>query len=574
MKLLHSALRFRVNYFSDLGRHQVVVWMPGDTPPVDAQVDVGPKIEHEVPNEVFRSDIAPLKLGRFYPSQLLHADDAPAPMFRVTKLNEASFVANFSHPLQGRIFSIDSGKSDVSTEPVGKVEQLLEWSGMETQMQTPTDFEGPDAFRREDEFPDTEFYALARKVTHVDAVCARRIQALYRTVLPENARVLDLMAGWRSHLPDTVQSAVGLGLNEEELADNPQLAERIVKDINADPTTAIRRRQLRRRGVHGVVRIPDAAAQDRRRSQAGLEAGRHVRGDAVAPLFPAQGHQAVDATAPDGAHGLGGYADQAGRLQEGGNLRRARPQAPQGRPLCRQAAGVRPPVCHLGCGVDCNYYDPTTWETTMFKWLNAFKWMVAACMALSLSGCGYNTLQSSDEEIKASWAEVLNQYQRRADLVPNLVNVVKGYAAHEKDVFISVTEARARVGAIQATPELVNDEAAFQKFIAAQGELTGAISRLLLVAENYPQLKADGLFRDLQAQLEGTENRITVARNRYIDAVKSYNVTVRSFPSNLTAMMFGYKTKPSFTVENEKAIAVPPKVDFGAPAPAAPAGGN
>jgi LemA protein len=210
----------------------------------------------------------------------------------------------------------------------------------------------------------------------------------------------------------------------------------------------------------------------------------------------------------------------------------------------------------------------------MFKWLNAFKWAVAGCMVLALSGCGYNTLQSSDEEIKASWAEVLNQYQRRADLVPNLVNVVKGYAAHEKDVFTSVTEARARVGAIQATPELVNDEAAFRKFIAAQGELTGALSRLLLVAENYPQLKADGLFRDLQAQLEGTENRITVARNRYIAAVKTYNVTVRSFPSNLTAMMFGYKTKPSFTVENEKAISVPPKVDFGTPAPAAPAGGN
>ncbi|MCL5060006.1 MAG: methyltransferase domain-containing protein [Candidatus Thermoplasmatota archaeon] len=253
MKLLHSALRFRVNYFSDLGRHQVVVWMPGDTPPVDAQVDVGPRIEHEVPNEVFRSDIAPLKLGRFYPSQLLHADDAPGPMFRVMRLNESSFVANFSHPLQGRIFSIDSGKSDISTEPVGKVEQLLEWSGMETQLQTPTDFEGPDSFSREDEFPDTEFYALARKITHVDAVCARRIQALYRTVLPENARVLrqdrpegerlaayplrvlDLMAGWRSHLPDTVQSAVGLGLNAEELADNPQLAERIVHDLNADP---------------------------------------------------------------------------------------------------------------------------------------------------------------------------------------------------------------------------------------------------------------------------------------------------------------------------------------------------
>ncbi len=208
-----------------------------------------------------------------------------------------------------------------------------------------------------------------------------------------------------------------------------------------------------------------------------------------------------------------------------------------------------------------------------------FKWLIALFMTLSLSGCGYNTLQSTDESIKAAWAEVLNQYQRRADLVPNLVNVVKGYAAHEKDVLTQVTEARARVGSIQATPELVNDEAAFQKFVAAQGELTGAISRLLLVAENYPQLKADGLFRDLQAQLEGTENRITVARNRYIDAVKQYNVTVRSFPSNLTAMMFGFKQKPSFTVENEKAISVPPKVDFGAPAvpptpvkPAAPGG--
>jgi LemA protein len=201
-----------------------------------------------------------------------------------------------------------------------------------------------------------------------------------------------------------------------------------------------------------------------------------------------------------------------------------------------------------------------------------FKWLIVGFMALGLSGCGYNKLQSTDENIKASWAEVLNQYQRRADLVPNLVNVVKGYAAHEKDVLTQVTEARARVGAIQATPELVNDEAAFQKFIAAQAQMTGAISRLLLVAENYPQLKADGLFRDLQAQLEGTENRITVARNRYIDAVKEYNVIVRSFPTNLTAMMFGHKPKPSFTVENERAIAIPPKVDFGTPAPTSPAG--
>ncbi|CAA9889612.1 conserved hypothetical protein [Candidatus Methylobacter favarea] len=193
------------------------------------------------------------------------------------------------------------------------------------------------------------------------------------------------------------------------------------------------------------------------------------------------------------------------------------------------------------------------------------KWLTTLFMAMTLSGCGYNTLQSGDEAIKASWAEVLNQYQRRADLVPNLVNVVKGYAAHEKDVLTQVTEARARVGAIQATPELVNDEEAFKKFLAAQGQMTSAISRLLAVAENYPQLKADGLFRDLQAQLEGTENRITVARNRYIAAVKDYNITVRSFPTNLTAMIFGHKTKPSFTVENEKAIAEPPKVDFSKP---------
>ena len=196
------------------------------------------------------------------------------------------------------------------------------------------------------------------------------------------------------------------------------------------------------------------------------------------------------------------------------------------------------------------------------------RWLITLMIITALSGCGYNTLQSGDENIKASWAEVLNQYQRRADLVPNLVNVVKGYAAHEKDVLTQVTEARARVGAIQATPELINDEEAFKKFIAAQGQMTSAISRLLAVSENYPQLKADGLFRDLQAQLEGTENRITVARNRYIAAVKEYNITVRSFPSNLTAMIFGLKTKPSFTVENEKAISEAPKVDFGAPAPA------
>lgn len=182
---------------------------------------------------------------------------------------------------------------------------------------------------------------------------------------------------------------------------------------------------------------------------------------------------------------------------------------------------------------------------------------------LTLSGCGYNTIQTTDEGVTASWSEVLNQYQRRADLIPNLVNVVKGYAAHEKEVLEAVTMARSRVGSIQATPELVNDEQAFAKFQAAQGELTSALSRLLVVSENYPQLKADATFRDLQAQLEGTENRVTVARNRYIAAVKEYNVTVRTFPNNLTAMLFGYKTKPSFTVENEKTISTAPKVDFG-----------
>jgi len=182
---------------------------------------------------------------------------------------------------------------------------------------------------------------------------------------------------------------------------------------------------------------------------------------------------------------------------------------------------------------------------------------------LTLSGCGYNTIQTTDEGVTASWSEVLNQYQRRADLVPNLVNVVKGYASHEKEVLEAVTVARSRVGSIQATPELVNDEQAFAKFQAAQGELTSALSRLLVVSENYPQLKADASFRDLQAQLEGTENRVTVARNRYIAAVKEYNVTVRTFPNNLTAMLFGYKTKPSFSVENEKSISTAPKVDFG-----------
>lgn len=201
------------------------------------------------------------------------------------------------------------------------------------------------------------------------------------------------------------------------------------------------------------------------------------------------------------------------------------------------------------------------------------KWLAIGFLSLTLTGCGYNTLQTTDETIKSSWSEVLNQYQRRADLVPNLVNVVKGYAAHEKEILIQVTQARAKVGQVQLSGDPTTDEQALKNFQAAQGELTSALSRLLVVAENYPQLKADGVFRDLQAQLEGTENRITVARNRYIEAVKEYNVTVRKFPSNLTAMVFGYEVKPNFTVENEKAISTPPKVDFGATAPApAPSG--
>ena len=188
---------------------------------------------------------------------------------------------------------------------------------------------------------------------------------------------------------------------------------------------------------------------------------------------------------------------------------------------------------------------------------------LALVLVLLLAGCGYNTLQSTDEQVKSAWSEVLNQYQRRADLVPNLVETVKAFAAQEREVFTRVTEARARVGSIQATPELVENPEAFARFQAAQAELSGALSRLLVVAENYPQLKSDANFRDLQAQLEGTENRIAVARNRYIKAVQDYNVTVRSFPSNLTAMAFGYKTKPNFTVENERAIQTAPKVDFG-----------
>jgi len=208
----------------------------------------------------------------------------------------------------------------------------------------------------------------------------------------------------------------------------------------------------------------------------------------------------------------------------------------------------------------------------MRAWSAAF----VAAAVLALSGCGYNTLQAKDEGVKAAWAEVVNQYQRRADLIPNLVNTVKGYAAQEQKVLIGVTEARARVGSIQVTPEVLNNPEMFQKFQDAQNQLTGALKSLFAVAENYPQLKSDANFRALQSQLEGTENRIAVARNRYIQAVQEYNVTVRSFPQNLTAMMFGFQTKPNFTVANEAQISTAPTVSFdtttpgAAPPPATP----
>jgi LemA protein len=185
--------------------------------------------------------------------------------------------------------------------------------------------------------------------------------------------------------------------------------------------------------------------------------------------------------------------------------------------------------------------------------------------AFLLGGCGYNSIQSKDEGVKAAWSEVVNQYQRRADLVPNLVNTVKGYAEHEAEVLEAVTNARAQVGKIQLTADDLTDEAKMKAFQQAQGELSGALSRLMVVSENYPNLKADQLFQGLQAQLEGTENRIAVARNRYIASIQDYNTFVRSFPQNLTAMMFGYKTKANFTVENEKAISTAPKVDFNKP---------
>jgi LemA protein len=188
--------------------------------------------------------------------------------------------------------------------------------------------------------------------------------------------------------------------------------------------------------------------------------------------------------------------------------------------------------------------------------------LIVVVASANLAGCGYNKLQNQDEAVKAAWSEVLNQYQRRADLIPNLVATVKGFAAQEERVLVSVTEARARVGSIQLTPELINDPEAFAKFQAAQGELTQALKSLIAVTENYPDLKSDANFRDLQAQLEGTENRITVARNRYIEAVQAFNVTVREFPTNLTAGMFDFELKPNFSVQDEAAISTAPQVTF------------
>ena len=205
----------------------------------------------------------------------------------------------------------------------------------------------------------------------------------------------------------------------------------------------------------------------------------------------------------------------------------------------------------------------TTMNNLRSRWQSA---LLAVVAALTLSGCGYNDFQRLDEQVKAAWSEVLNQYQRRADLIPNIVNTVKGEANFEQETLTKVIEARAKATSIQATPELINDPAAFDKFQKAQGELTGALSRLLVVSEQYPNLRANQAFQDLRVQLEGTENRITVARNRYIKTVAEYNVLARSFPSNLTAMVFGYKVKPSFTVQNEAQISTPPAVNFDKPA--------
>jgi LemA protein len=201
--------------------------------------------------------------------------------------------------------------------------------------------------------------------------------------------------------------------------------------------------------------------------------------------------------------------------------------------------------------------------TMMPTMAKQMQWLFMLCCVWMLSACGYNEFQSKDEAVKAAWGEVVNQYQRRADLIPNLVNTVKGYASHERETLEAVTRARAAATSFQITPEVLNNPEAFKKFQQVQGELSSALSRLMAVSENYPQLKADTIFRDLQSQLEGTENRITVARQRYIAAVQEYNVLARSFPTNLTAMVFKYDVKPSFTVDNEKAISTAPPVNFG-----------
>ena len=198
-----------------------------------------------------------------------------------------------------------------------------------------------------------------------------------------------------------------------------------------------------------------------------------------------------------------------------------------------------------------------------FPMKNIFRKFLIILAVFTLSACGFNQFQTKDEAVNAAWAEVLNQYQRRADLIPNLVNTVKGYTQHENATLLAVTQARAAATGFQITPEVLNNPETFRKFQKLQGELSSALSRLMAVSENYPNLKADTSFRDLQAQLEGTENRITVARQRYIQAVADCNILVRSFPSNLTAKMFGYHVKPSFTVENEKAVSTVPSVDFG-----------
>jgi LemA protein len=211
---------------------------------------------------------------------------------------------------------------------------------------------------------------------------------------------------------------------------------------------------------------------------------------------------------------------------------------------------------------------PTSHASLFGRLRRAAGTAAALLAAVVLSGCGYNTFQTADEQVNAAWSEVLSQYQRRADLIPNIVASVRGEASFEQDTLTKVIEARSRATAIQATPELVNDPAAFQRFQQAQGEVSSALSRLLVVSENYPNLKANAAFQDLRTQLEGTENRIAIARKRYIDSVREFNVAVRTFPQNLTAKVFGYKEKPNFAVQNEAQISTPPRVDFGTPAPA------